>query len=133
MENILKKIKSNKGFTIQDVIIAIVVISMFAAIIGGTYLSVYQIQVKTKISSVASLCGIKIIEYIDKVSYEQVTNDMLDECRNELEIPSAMGLQLEVSKYNEEDTIKKVKLVVSYNLKDEEQNLVLEKLKMKEI
>lgn len=133
MENILKKLKSNKGFTIQDVIIAIVVISIFAATIGGIYLSIYRIQVKTKISSVASLYGIKIIEYIDKVSYEQVTSDMLDKYRNELEIPSSIGLQLEVSKYNEEDTIKKVKLVVSYNLEDEEQNLILEKLKIKEI
>lgn len=133
MKNLLKKIKSNKGFTMQDVIIAIVVIAMFAATIGGTYLAVYKVQVKTKISSVASLYGIKVIEYIDKISYEQVTSDMLDECRSELEIPSSIGLQLDVSKYDNKDTIKKVKLVVSYNLEDEEQNLVLQKLKMKEI
>lgn len=133
MKNILKKIKSNRGFTIQDVIIAMVVISIFAATIGGIYLSIYRIQVKTKISSVASLYGIKVIEYIDKVSYAEVTSDMLDKCRTELKIPSSIGLKLEVSKYNQEDTIKRVKLVVSYNLEDKEQNLVLEKLKMKEI
>lgn len=44
-----------------------------------------------------------------------------------------MGLKLEVSQYNEEDTQKLVKLTLTYRITGTEENLVLEKIKIKEI
>ena len=44
-----------------------------------------------------------------------------------------MNIDLNVSQYNENDTIKLVKLTISYEFSGETQTLVLEKLKTKEI
>ena len=75
-KNIVKKLKSNKGFTMQDVIIGLVILTVFAGTIAGTYLAIYKTQAQTQATTVASLYGIQILENIDRISYEQVKNGM---------------------------------------------------------
>ena len=75
-KNIVKKLKSNKGFTMQDVIIGFVILTVFAGTIAGTYLAIYKTQAQTQATAVASLYGIQILENIDRISYEQVKNGM---------------------------------------------------------
>ena len=44
-----------------------------------------------------------------------------------------MGLKIEVSQYNAENTLKLIRLTLTYQIAGNEENLVLEKLKVKEI
>lgn len=133
MKKLQKKIKSNKGFTIQDIIVAMTVLVLFTGIIGGSIVAIYKVQAETKLSSSATLYAIQIIENIDKISYDDVKDGDLRTWRTDYGIPDIMNLDLDVSAYNENDTIKIVKLTISYEFSGKTQTLVLEKLKVKEI
>lgn len=133
MKKLQKKIKSNKGFTIQDIIVAMTVLVLFTGIIGGSFVAIYKTQAETKLSSSATLYAIQIIENIDKISYDDVKDGDLRTWRTDYGIPDIMNLDLDVSAYNENDTIKIVKLTISYEFSGKTQTLVLEKLKVKEI
>lgn len=133
MKTLLKKIKSDKGFTMQDLVIAIIILTLFAGTIGGTYLTIYKIQSETKLNTIASLYAIQILENIDKISYDDVINGMEEQYRNSYNIPSSMNLEVKVSKYNEEDTLKKIELSISYEFSGDKETLLLERLKVKEL
>lgn len=132
MKKVLKKLKTNKGFTIQDVVIAIIVLVLFAGVVGGFYTSIYKVQSQTKLDAMAISYGIQILENIDKISYEQVNSSQLTRWRNEYGI-NGMDVKLETSQYNSEDTIKKVKLTISYEFAGNTQTILLEKYKAKEL
>lgn len=133
MGKIVKNLKSNKGFTMQDVIIAIAILTLFAGTIAGSYLAIYKIQAETQITAVATLYGIQILENIDRIAYEDVKNGMEDTYKQAYGISDQMGLRIEVSQYDSENTIKMVKLTLSYQVAGNTEDLVLEKLKVKEL
>ena len=133
MKKIVKNLKSNKGFTMQDVIIAIAILTLFAGTIAGSYLAIYKIQAETQITAVATLYGIQILENIDRIAYEDVKNGMEDTYKQAYGISDQMGLRIEVSQYDSENTIKMVKLTLSYQVAGNTEDLVLEKLKVKEL
>lgn len=135
MERITRKLKSNKGFTMQDVIIGMVILTVFAGTIAGSYLAIYKIQAETQMTAVATLYGIQILENIDRIAYEDVKNEkeMEDKYRQDYGISDKVGLKLEVSQYDEKDTLKMVKLTLTYEIAGNTEELVLEKLKVKEI
>ena len=41
-------LKSNQGFTIQDLAVAIMILILFAGTIGGIYISILTVQAETK-------------------------------------------------------------------------------------
>ena len=133
MEKITKKLKSNKGFTMQDVVLGMIILTIFAGTIAGTYLTIYKIQAETQMTAVASLYGIQILENIDRIAYEDVKNGMEDSYKQAYGISDKMALKIEVSQYNEEDTMKMIKLTLTYEIAGNTEELVLEKLKVKEI
>ena len=133
MEKITKKLKSNKGFTMQDVIIGMVILIVFAGTIAGSYLAIYKIQAQTQMTAVASLYGIQILENIDRIAYEDVINGMEDTYKQAYGISDQMGLKIEVSQYDDENTLKMIKLTLTYEIAGNTEELVLEKLKVKEI
>lgn len=133
MKKITKKLKSNKGFTMQDVIIGMVILTVFAGTIAGSYLAIYKIQAETQMTAVASLYGIQILENIDRIAYEDVKNGMEDTYKQAYDISDKMDLKIEVSPYDTEDTLKMVKLTFTYQIAGNTEELVLEKLKVKEI
>lgn len=135
MKRITQKLKSNRGFTMQDVIIGMVILTVFAGTIAGSYLAIYKIQAETQMTAVATLYGIQILENIDRIAYEDVKNEkeMEDKYRQDYGISDKVGLKLEVSQYDEEDTLKMVKLTLTYEIAGNTEELVLEKLKVKEI
>lgn len=133
MEKVIKKLKSNKGFTMQDVIIGMVILTIFAGTIAGSYLAIYKIQAETQMTAVASLYGIQILENIDRIAYEDVKNGMEDNYRQAYNISDKMDLKIEVSPYGTEDTLKMIRLTLTYEIAGNTEELVLEKLKVKEI
>lgn len=130
-------IYSNKGFTMQDLMIALVILMSFVGVVGGMLYNIYKLNVQTKMTAEATNYAILILEDIDKIAYEQVENSLASTYASRFSIPSGYQVQLEVTKYNEgndkADLIKKVKLTVSYELAGQKEDFIVHKLKMKEI
>lgn len=133
MKKWLNKLKSNKGFTMQDVIIAMVILALFAGTIGASLTLIYRIQSETKITAVATSYAIKIIENIDKIGYDEVKNGMEENYKSMYSIPSRMNLKIDVSPYNTQGTIKKITLTIDYEFSGKTNQLLMEKLKVQEI
>lgn len=131
-------LKSQKGFTLQDLVIAIVVIILFIGIISSSMIAVYRMNLKAKITANATNYAIQIMEYIDKVSYDSVDENFAQVCVQELQIPSRYNVVLEVENYNKdndkEDLVKKVKLIITYRIEKEvEEEFSIRSLKIREI
>jgi len=130
-------IKSNSGFTMTDLVIALSIFTIFTGIIGTIMYSSFKLNLQTKMSGVAANYAIQILEDIDKISYEEVTNGMENKYINKFSIPDGFKLTIEVSKYNngnsKQDLIKKVKLTITYNLSGSTESFVVQRLKIKEV
>lgn len=131
-------LQSNKGFTLQDLAVAIIAIILFAGVIGGTYVSVYRVQAETKVEAIATLFTVQIMEYIDKIGYDEVTQDdtdlLIQEMRNKFSIPSSYTMELEVIPMLEaQDLVKTVKLTFGYKFMNLDRNIIIQRLKVKEL
>lgn len=130
-------LKSNQGFTIQDLAVAIIILILFAGTIGGIYISILTVQAETKIDSIVTVHAIKILEDIDRIDYEDVQNGMEENYQNKFNIPSNMTLHIDVSNYepeaNSKDLIKNVKVTIDYSFRGNEKQFVIESIKVKEV
>lgn len=135
----MKKInfKSNSGFTMTDLVTALIIFSIFTGIIGTLMYNSFKTNLQVKMAGTAANYAIQILEDIDKISYDKVINGMESSYKSKFSIPNGFDLSIEVSNYNEgtdkEDLIKKVKLTITYSLAENSENLVIERLKVKEI
>ena len=131
------KLKSESGFTMTDLVVALIIFSMLAGLVGTFLYSSYKSQLETKLAGDASYYAIKILEDIDKMSYDDVTNGMESNYKSKFSIPSGYNLTLEVTNYNEGtnklDLIKNVKLTIKYGLDNETKSIVINKIKAKEV
>ena len=97
----------------------------------------FKTNLQVKMAGTAANYAIQILEDIDKISYDKVINGMESSYKSKFSIPNGFDLSIEVSNYNEgtdkEDLIKKVKLTITYSLAENSENLVIERLKVKEI
>lgn len=129
-------ITSNKGFTMADVVIALIIFTIFTGTIGSFMYSSYKMNLQTKMSGSAVNYAMEILEDIDKIAYEEVTNGMENTYIQKYDIPSGFRLSIQVSNYKEgdgaQDIIKKVKLTISYEFAKNSQDIVIERMKIKE-
>lgn len=125
-------IASNKGFTMTDVVIALIIFTIFTGTIGSFMYASYKMNLQTKMSGSAVNYAMEILEDIDKIAYEEVTNGIESKYIQKYAIPSGFRLSIQVSNYKEEDIIKKVKVTVSYELAKNTQDIVIERMKIKE-
>ncbi len=132
MKKWLNKLKSNKGFTMEDVIVAMVVLALFTSTIGGAMALIYRIQSETRITAATVSYAIKILENIDKIGYDEVTNGMEAKYKEMYSIPNGIDLKIEVDTYTPDDTVKRIKLIISYEFSGKTQELLMRKFKAKE-
>jgi len=133
----IQKMKSNKGVTMADVIIAMFILSIFAGLIGQLY---YRNAVATGQiykNAEAVNYSIKIAEYIDKISYEEVTNQLNNTIVSTFAIKDDYDVSIVVSNYTDknpekEDILKTVLISISYTLYNEDYIYEIEKVKVKE-
>ena len=129
--------RSDSGFTMTDLIAALIIFSIFTGMIATLMYTSLKMNLQIKMAGAAENYAIQILEDIDKIGYDQVTNGMEDSYKSKFGVPTGFDLSIEVSNYNEgtskEDLIKKVKLTISYEFAGNSEKLVLEKLKIKEI
>ena len=99
--------------------------------------SSFKANLQIKLVATAGNYAIQILEDIDKISYDNVTDGMENSYKTKFGIPTGFDLSIEVSNYNEgtskEDLIKKVKLTITYGDTDNSEKLVMERLKVKEV
>lgn len=128
-------IKSQKGFTMQDLLIASFIITLFVGIIATMMFNVYKLNVKLNSTTQMVTYAVQILEDIDKIAYEDVNAGMENNYINKFSIPSGYNLKIDVSKYGEnlEDVIKIVNLTISYKILDETEEFIVQRLKIKEI
>lgn len=131
-------IKSENGFTMQDLVIALLLITMFVALLTSIMYSVYYSNIRINLTSQAVVYAVQILEDIDKISYEQVNSELAQTYHNKFSIPDGYSIDLQVSNYGEgvhgiQDVIKIVKLTISYKIQNETEQFSVKRLKIKEI
>ena len=133
---LIKKIKTNKGVSLVDVGIAIILITMFAAIIGNMFYIIYLNVAKIRLDAITINYAVKILEDTDKFSYEEVDNEFIT--KNGYDLPKNIKAIINVEKYSDknpdkEDIIKIITLTINYTLENDTQEFTFKKLKIKEI
>ena len=129
--------KSNSGFTMVDLIIALTMFTVFTGIIGATLYSAYKTNIQTQIIGESVNYAMLILEDIDKISYEEVRNGMESAYMSKFSIPSGYDLKIEVTNYNQgnnkEDLVKTVRLTIDYEFLGQTESFNVSKLKVKEL
>ncbi len=136
MKNV--NLKANRGVTTTDVVVAIIILSLFVGIIGNLFYQIAKNSNMVRYNTVAVYYAIRIAENIDKMSYEEVTDNLNSDLTTEYQLPDGFTGKVEVENYNKYDTtkqdiIKKVKITINYTFLKEERNYQIEKLKIKEM
>lgn len=130
-------IKSDFGFTMTDLVIAMIIFLIFSGLVVTAFYSSYVVNSKTKITASATNYSIQILEDIDKITYDEVQNGMENMYRQKFSIPNGYSLKMKVTNYNEgndkEDLIKNVKLTIEYKIAGDTEKIVINKIKVKEL
>ena len=137
IKNKLKfNIRSDKGFTMQDLLIACFIFVTFVGIIGTLMYSIYKSNMQVNLMTQMTAYSVQILEDIDKISYEDAQKMTGDEYKSKFSIPGGFNVSLELNDYgngNLEDVIKIVDLKMSYEFAGETQVFNIKRLKIKEI
>ena len=133
--------KREEGVTIIDLVIAIIIMSIFVGVITTLMTGIYKQSLEVQISSNAMSYATIILEKIDEKSFEEVQNPNFVEnlqASGEVTIPEEYTIKLSVENpdnVSEEvsDVIKKATVTVCYKIRNEEESISISKLKVKEI
>lgn len=134
----MKNIKSNKGISMTDLIIALLVLTLLSGIIGNL---LYQISYHTaalRMNAIAVDYAIRVAENIDKMTYEEVTSELTATSKEDYDLLEPFEIQINVTNYNEDNTsksdiIKIVNIKVNYTLLKQEKTYEIRKCKVKEM
>lgn len=134
----MEKLKSNKGISMADVVIALLILIILSGVIGNILYQIAYNNAALRMNAIATDYAVKVAEYIDKIPYENVTNEMQITTINGEKIIDKFNVSIEVENYNnddstKEDIIKKVIITVNYNILKETKNYKIQKLKIKEM
>lgn len=135
MNKIKLKLKSDKGFTMQDVIVACIILTIFVGTIAALMTSVYKTNIKTRLTSQMATYAVEILEDIDKISYADAQERTGSYYKSKFQIPAGFDVNLELTDYGEntEDVIKIVNLKIAYTLQGDTTEYTVQRLKIKEI
>lgn len=125
MKKITTKIRQNKGFTSQDVVISIIIIVIFVSIITTLFYNFYISTSAKNRNAIALNCIIDVIEQAKMLNYDELDETKIEELLETLTsnktIPNGYEVNVELQKYNElegntdkKDLIKILKVKVQY-------------------
>ena len=125
MEKIATKIKQNKGFTTQDIVISIIIIVIFVSIITTLFYNFYLSTSAKNRNAIALNCIIDLIEEAKMLKYDELDQTKIEEILGTLKsnktIPNGYEVTVQLQKYNElegntdkKDLIKILKVKVQY-------------------
>lgn len=133
-----KIIKDKKGATMTDVIIAMLIILIFTGILTSGFYNIYKQNISIAKDAIVSRYCITILEDIDKMTYEEVTEELNDNLAEKYNIEEEYNVKLKIENYNQydetkQDIIKIITLSIDYEILGNMQNYTVQKLKIKEI
>lgn len=124
-KNIL--IKNQKGFTIAELSIAILIMIIFVGMISTIFMNIYVSFTESKRYSAAMMYATQMAEKIDKLSFEEVTEENLLDTANE------KGYEIQtLVETNTENTIKTVHITINYYVGSNLKNVELKKTKVRD-
>ena len=136
----LKKCKQNKAVMGVDIVVSIVVLSLFAGIIAGMFAELFIQNVSIRMDAIAVNYAVTILEDTDRLSYAEVSTEYMMKNVEEGRYYMADNYtaNIEVTNYSDmdsskEDIIKIVKVTISYTLRNQEYSYTVQKLKIKEM
>ena len=114
-----KKLKTEKGFTLQDLVIACLIITLFVGTIGSLMFLVYKTNIKADLTSQMCLYAVQILEDIDKISYEEAQTMTGSVYKEKFSIPDGFNVQLDFLNYGEgveniQDVMKIVNILFNF-------------------
>ena len=147
----MKRIKSNKGISMADLVIAISIFILLSGVIGNLFYQIAYNNAALRMNAVAVEYAIKVAEYIDEIAYDEVTNELnnlsesnipliVEKLNEKYEIKmlsDRFKISINIEKYNsddltKQDIIKKVNIKVDYMLLEEFKSYEINKLKINE-
>ena len=134
----MKKFKENRAATMTDVVMGVMIFIMFTGILTSGFYNIYRHNSAIRLNAIAVDYAVKILEDIDRMTYEEVTNDLNNELDEKYGIKGSYKVSLDVKNYNEDDEqkqdiIKIVNVTVKYNVAKKEEEYTVKKLKIKEM
>lgn len=134
----LEKLKKNNGATMSDVVVAMLIITLFTGILTTSFLNIYKNNISIRMNALAVNYAIKILEDIDKKTYEEVTNELNDSINQNYQLQQGYSASINIQNYNEndenkEDIIKIVTVNIKYKVIDTDEEYVVRKLKIREM
>ena len=131
--------KNNRGVTLADVAVSIIILCMFIGIIGNLF---YQIALNsnlTKYNAIATHYAVKLAEHIDVISFDNVNDTYLNNTLIPMyNVNENFTISASVKDYNprgksfKKDILKIVTITVDYNFFDKNETYIIQKLKVKE-
>ncbi len=134
----MEKIKSNRAATMSDVIIGLLIMIIFTGILTNSFYRIYKHNISIRMNAIAVDYAVKILEDIDKISYEEVNTNLSSTLKEKYNMNNNYTAHLEIENYNKEDKtkediIKILTLTINYNTLNEKQTYKVRKLKIKEM
>lgn len=137
--NKIIKLKDDKGFTATDITIAIIIMLIFISIITTAYYNYYLTITSKNRNAVATNCIIDVIENVEMMNYEDITEDTvkakIQELYDDNILPQQYVVEATVEKYNEtdgntskKDLIKTITVTVEYKTGKKTQRLEISRL-----
>ncbi len=132
------KLKSNKGISGTDLIVSIIIITVFVGTITNMFYQLYLNTTLIRMNAMAVNYAVNILEYTDELSYEEVNSNLNDTLKEKFRIPEKFDILLTVENYNgsdpnKMDIVKELTLTVNYSILSIKDNFTIRKLKIKEM
>lgn len=110
-------ILNQKGFSVAEISVAILLLIIFVSLIVTLFNNVYLSFVNSKRNSIATLYATQISEKIETMLYEEVTTNNLrkDAYLQDLDIQDGYNLNIQITP-NTENTVKRIEIEISYIL-----------------
>ena len=136
MKELIKN-KLNRGVTLTDLVIAILIIGIFTGILTNSFTKIYRNNIYIKENEQAQYYAIRTLEDIDRMPYKNVKSTLTEELTEKYNIDRNY-LSIDVENYNKddqnkEDIIKIVTVTINYKVLNENRQYSIKKIKIKEI
>ena len=118
-----RNFKKNKGLTTADVVVAISILTLFVGVIGNLYYQLAQKSYMVRFNTIAVYYSIKVAEDIDKMPYEEVSDNLNTTIKETYQLPEGINIVVEVHNYNE----------TQYQYWNDTNEYQIKKLKVKEM
>lgn len=134
-------LQSQNGFTGIDVSIAIVILFIFTILISTIFVNIYLQLISAQRNATANFYATSISELVDKMYYQDITNESMLESINGMNIANGYTATVQVERYvpegyteqNSKDLVKIVTISIQYNVGQATKNISIRRIKSREV